>query len=263
MVDAGFTSAHRPAPYPPRPTRPALAEVSDHDTNEHVKLPVMVAEPLASAPAQGASRGATLPSTAQGRRTRAAIVEAAAALIYQRGVAASTLDDILAASGTGKSQLYHYFDDKADLVVAVISRQIELILQAQPLIFKVESVQGIQDWADGIVAVHASQGGPFSCPLGTMAAELKNDPAYLPALSNAFAKWQKPLHDGLVRMRDRGSLSLDDDPGRLAAMLIGALQGGMLLARVAEDVTALRDTLQSAVEDIGRRVERTTSAGRG
>ena len=182
-------------------------------------------------------------------------------MVYQRGVAASTLDDILAASGAGKSQLYHYFDDKADLVVAVISRQIELILQAQPLIFKVESVQGIQDWADAIVATHASPGGPFSCPLGTMAAELKNDPAYLPALSAAFAKWQEPLYAGLVRMRDRGTLGPDDDPGRLAALLIGALQGGMLLARVAGDVTVLRDTLQSAVEDIRRRVEHVTSPG--
>lgn len=241
--------------------RAGPAQLWDQYNKDHVKLAGMVADSTSSAPNPGTSRGTTLPSTAQGRRTRAAIVEAAAAMVYQRGVAASTLDDILAASGAGKSQLYHYFDDKADLVVAVISRQIELILQAQPLIFKVESVQGIQDWADAIVATHASPGGPFSCPLGTMAAELKNDPAYLPALSDAFAKWQEPLYDGLVRMRDRGTLGPDDDPGRLAALLIGALQGGMLLARVAGDVTVLRDTLQSAVEDIRRRAEHVTSSG--
>jgi TetR/AcrR family transcriptional regulator, transcriptional repressor for nem operon len=217
----------------------------------------MVADSISSAPNAG-TRGSTLPSTAQGRRTRAAIVEAAAALIYRRGVAASTLDDILAASGAGKSQLYHYFDDKADLVVAVISRQIELILQAQPLIFEIESLQGVQDWADAIVAMHARSGGPFSCPLGTMAAELKSDPAYQPALSDAFAQWQEPLREGLMRMRDRETLCHDEDPGRLAAMLVGALQGGMLLARVKGDVTVLRDTLQSAVDDIRRRVERAT-----
>ena len=179
-------------------------------------------------------------------------------MVYQRGVAASTLDDILAASGAGKSQLYHYFDDKADLVVAVISRQVELILQAQPLIFEIESLQGLQDWADAIVAIHASAGGPFACPLGTMAVELKSDPVYQPALSDAFAQWQKPLREGLMRMRNRGTLGPDEDPDRLAAMLIGALQGGMLLARVEGDVTVLRDTLQSAVDDIRRRVDRIT-----
>ncbi|OBK34112.1 TetR family transcriptional regulator [Mycobacterium sp. 1245111.1] len=209
------------------------------------------------------SRGSTLPSTAQGRRTRAAIVDAAAALVYQRGVAASTLDDILAESGAGKSQLYHYFDDKADLIVAVISRQIELILLAQPLIFEIQSIEGLQAWADAIVAVHAGPRGPFSCPLGTMAAELKNDPSYRPALADAFAKWQQPLCDGLERMRQRGSLRPDDDPSRLAAALLGALQGGMLLARVADDVTVLRDTLQSAVDDVRRRVQHATASGLG
>ncbi len=48
-----------------------------------------------------------LPATAHGRRTRAAIIDAAAQMMYQKGVAATSLDDILAASSTGKSQLYH------------------------------------------------------------------------------------------------------------------------------------------------------------
>lgn len=38
-----------------------------------------------------------LPATAHGRRTRAAIVDAAAQMMYQKGVAATSLDDILAA----------------------------------------------------------------------------------------------------------------------------------------------------------------------
>ncbi|WP_237096986.1 TetR/AcrR family transcriptional regulator, partial [Mycobacteroides abscessus] len=58
-----------------------------------------------------------LPATAHGRRTRAAIIDAAAQMMYQKGVAATSLDDILAASSTGKSQLYHYFKDRSELVV--------------------------------------------------------------------------------------------------------------------------------------------------
>lgn len=196
-----------------------------------------------------------MPPTARGRRTRAAIIDAAAAMVYQRGVAATTLDDILIASGAGKSQLYYYFDDKADLIGAVIARQVELILQAQPGINQIDSIQGLQTWADGIVAIHGRPGGPFSCPLGTMAAELKNDPAYRPALSDAFAQWRKPLSEGILRMQDRGELSPSDQPERLAATLLAALQGGMLLARVASDVTVLRDMIQVVVDDIRRRVE--------
>ncbi|WP_255784433.1 TetR/AcrR family transcriptional regulator [Mycobacteroides abscessus] len=127
-----------------------------------------------------------LPATAHGRRTRAAIVDAAAQMMYQKGVAATSLDDILAASSTGKSQLYHYFKDRSELVKAVVERQTELVLAAQPTLSQIDSMEGIERWAQAILANHEVPGGPFGCPLGSMAAELKNDPAYQPALAAAF-----------------------------------------------------------------------------
>ena len=47
--------------------------------------------------------------TARGAATRARIVEAAADLIYARGVEQTSLDEVMATSGVSKSQLYHYF----------------------------------------------------------------------------------------------------------------------------------------------------------
>lgn len=202
-----------------------------------------------------ASERSPLPATAQGRRTRAAIVEAAATMIYEQGVAATSVDDILAASGTGKSQLYHYFKDKSELVAAVIERQTEIVLQAQPALMQIDSMAGIQRWAQGILAVHEAAGGPFACPLGTIAAELKNDPVYRGRVAAAFTRWQSFLADGLTRMQARGELGPREDPQRLAATLIAALQGGMLMGRVAQDTTVLRDTVELAVADIRRRVQ--------
>ena len=77
-------------------------------------------------PPAGAAR--RLPVTQRGRRARALIIDAAATLMYQKGVSMTSLDDVLAAAGSGKSQLYHYFDSKAELVAAVIERQLELVL---------------------------------------------------------------------------------------------------------------------------------------
>ena len=65
--------------------------------------------------------------TAKGERTRARIVEAAAGLIYERGVAGTSLDDIRSAAGVSGSQLSHYFAGKDELVQAVIGRQAEAI----------------------------------------------------------------------------------------------------------------------------------------
>jgi TetR/AcrR family transcriptional repressor of nem operon len=194
--------------------------------------------------------GRALPVTERGRRARASIIDAAATLMYQKGVSMTSLDDVLAAAGSGKSQLYHYFDSKADLVAAVIERQLELVLARQPILAHIESWDGIDAWVSEILTAHSAPGGPFACPLGTMAAELKNDPTFRPLLDNAFRRWEAPLARGLQTIQDRGELVADADPNRLASTVIAALQGGMLLARVRGDIAPLRDTLEGAVEQL-------------
>lgn len=204
--------------------------------------------------------GRALPVTERGRRARASIIDAAATLMYQKGVSMTSLDDVLAAAGSGKSQLYHYFDSKADLVAAVIERQLELVLARQPTLAHIESWDGIDAWVSEILTAHSAPGGPFACPLGTMAAELKNDPTFRPLLDNAFRRWEAPLARGLQTIQDRGELVADADPNRLASTVIAALQGGMLLARVRGDIAPLRDTLEGAVEQL--RHWRATPSGR-
>ena len=61
--------------------------------------------------------------TPKGERTRSRIVEAAAQLIYERGVAGTTLEDIRSGAGVSGSQLSHYFAGKDELVQAVIDYQ--------------------------------------------------------------------------------------------------------------------------------------------
>ena len=193
-----------------------------------------------------------LPVTERGRRTRALIIDAAATLMYQRGVSVTSLDDVLAAADSGKSQLYHYFDNKADLVAAVIQRQLQLVLARQPRLQQIDSWDGIEAWAAEILQAHSAPGGPFACPLGTIAAELKNDETFRPLLDAAFRQWEAPLARGLHVMQDRGELVADADPERLATAVIAALQGGMLLARVRGDITPLRDALDSAIAQLHR-----------
>ena len=69
--------------------------------------------------------------TSRGAAVRARIVEAAADLIYSSGVGGTSLDDVMAASGVSKSQLYHYFADKDALIDEVIALQTERVLVAQ------------------------------------------------------------------------------------------------------------------------------------
>ena len=71
--------------------------------------------------------------TSRGAATRGRIVLAAAELMHVQGVAATTIDEVLAASATSKSQFYQHFDDKSDLVYEVINLRADEVLSCQRL----------------------------------------------------------------------------------------------------------------------------------
>lgn len=198
-----------------------------------------------------------VPATERGRRTRAAIVDAAATLMYERGVHATSLDDVLAAAGSGKSQLYHYFDGKSDLVHAVIERQLELILEEQePALSHTDSWEGIEAWAAQYLQLHEPRRvhSPVRWARWPPSSRTTR-PTGLVSMRHLAAG--KPLARGLATMKKRGELARKADPQRLAAMVIAALQGGMLLARVRDDITPLHDSLTAALTELRRWAPRT------
>src|ERR1700760_1000559 len=98
------------------------------------------------------TRGPAPRLTRKGEATRRRIVEAAARLMYERGLTEATLEDVREAAGVSGSQIYHYFADKQALLLAVIDFQTESILQEQqPSLDKLDSIAGLRAWRDKIV----------------------------------------------------------------------------------------------------------------
>jgi AcrR family transcriptional regulator len=63
-------------------------------------------------------------------RTRRQLAEAAAELFYERGYAATTVDDIVAAVDVSPRTFFRYFPTKEDLVVALGATSLDLFLEA-------------------------------------------------------------------------------------------------------------------------------------
>ena len=147
----------------------------------------------------------------KGRETRQRIVDAAADLIYARGVAATSLDEVGRATGTSRSQLYHYFSGKSALVGAVIDRQRDRILAFQrPALESLatwEDITGSATYRRGANQELGCRGG---CPLGSLANELAElDDSARVRLADAIGSWEKLLADGLATMARRGELRSD------------------------------------------------------
>jgi TetR/AcrR family transcriptional repressor of nem operon len=186
------------------------------------------------------------PLTARGKRSRERIVDAAAAVVAERGAGGASLDEILEAAGASKSQLYHYFSDKSDLVRAVIARRAnETIDRAGPLLGEVDSLVDIRRWFDWLIDQNQTHGCP-GCPLGTLASELAGcDEAARVDLTRGFDAWLGYIVDGLSRMQARGDLAADADTRQLGVAVLASLQGGLLLSKTAKDPKILGDALDA------------------
>ena len=156
--------------------------------------------------------------TARGAATRARILEAAAELIRAQGAAATTLDEIRAASGTSKSQLYQHFPDKDTLVRAVIALRGQEVLEFhRQHLDQLDSLRGLQRWRDMMVQRTTAIHGAYGCAprlTGQRAGDQDEDARN--ALEGLFELWEELFAAGFERMRSNSTLREDADPAALA-----------------------------------------------
>jgi TetR/AcrR family transcriptional repressor of nem operon len=188
------------------------------------------------------------PITEKGRATRRRILQAAARLVAERGVAAVSLEDVEREAGVGRSQLYHYFEDRDDLLRAVVDTTTDAVLGAQDgLLDELDSFAAIDRWFDGLVALQEDRGAAGGCPIGSLVGQLaERDEQTRGALVTGFDRWEQPLVEGLTRMQERGELRRDASPQALADITMAAIQGGLLLTQVRRDPRQLRRALDGA-----------------
>ena len=153
--------------------------------------------------------------TPKGARVRARIVEEAAALIHERGVAGTTLEDVKVAAEVSGSQMYHYFPDKNELVQAVIDYQAETIVNRQR--HALSSANGVEAWRNMVMTAAKRTKAKGGCQLGSLVGQLaESDPEARALIAAGFDQWAAAIGDGLRSLHADGKLPSDIDPDDLA-----------------------------------------------
>jgi AcrR family transcriptional regulator len=191
------------------------------------------------------------PITRRGRASRERIVEQAAELFAERGIASTSLDEVLAAAGAGKGQFYHYFRSRDELAVAAVAhRCAQVVAGLAQALGDVSSLAGLEQALAGFIADFEQSGMP-GCPIGTLAAEVagRNEDAREQAAAGLDA-WERLLADALERMRQRGELRADANPATLATGLLASIEGGMLLSQARKDMASLRVAVDAGLSPV-------------
>jgi TetR/AcrR family transcriptional regulator, transcriptional repressor for nem operon len=189
------------------------------------------------------------PSTERGRQTRQRIVVAAAQVVAEKGALEASLDEVGARAAASRSQLYHYFDDKTDLLRAVAQTTNDAVLGAQEDLFAgLDTWAGLVRWADALVALMEERGGKGGCPIANLLGQLgERDDDIRAVLADGFDRWEASIRAGLAAMVSSGDLRADTDPDWLATSTLASVQGGLILSQARRDPRPLRRALDGAL----------------
>ena len=178
-------------------------------------------------------------------------MERAADLFAERGIAATSVDEVLAAAGAGKGQFYHYFRGRDELAAAAVGyRCARVVAGLTRALGEVSSLAGLEQALAGFIDGF-EQGGMPGCPIGTLAAEVagRNEDARLQAAAG-FDAWERLLAEALERMRQRGELRADAEPAALATGLLASIEGGMVLSQARRDIASLRIAVEAGLGQV-------------
>ncbi len=189
--------------------------------------------------------------TAKGRATRQRIIDGAATEIRDRGVTATTLDDIRARTQTSKSQLFHYFPDGKDqLLLAVAEQEAQTVLDdQQPHLGALTSWAAWQRWRDAVVDRYRRQGQ--HCPLGVLMSEIgRTTPGAQAVTSALIRQWHDEIAAGVRHMQAQGKVSDALDADRVAAAMLAGIQGGVGIMLATGELGYLEAALDVGIESL-------------
>eukprot|EP01037_Dinobryon_pediforme_P001306 gene1306-1322_t len=169
--------------------------------------------------------------TPKGERTRARIVEVAAALIHEHGVAGTTLEEVKIAAEVSGSQMYHYFPDKTDLLQAVIDYQSDTIVNQHRRSLGTGS--GVESWRKMVIASAKHTQAIGGCPLGSLVGQLaENDPEARALIAAGFERWAAEITHKMKTLKEKEKIPAGIDPEDLAITMLATLEGATLLSQV-------------------------------
>jgi AcrR family transcriptional regulator len=189
------------------------------------------------------------PAAKKVQKTRLKIIQAAFELFHKKGINAASVDAILEASGTGKSQFYHYFKNKEDLLHAVVQNLYELDRDKKlPFQYDVNSWRDLEQWFAEFVNFQKSVDCARGCPMATIGYELTSEQELIRQAIHLDLEYRK---NSIVKffhgLKAKGKLKKSVDPDALGDFCYSIVQGGMILAKIRKDIAPFENSVSHAV----------------
>lgn len=185
----------------------------------------------------------------KGERTRDHILGEASRLIRRKGIGATSVGEILAASGVHKGSLYFHFQDKEEIGREVIRQE-----GARFLEFVDRSLTGatprsaLGNFFAAALAHHRGTGFTGGCLFGNTALETSDaDPGMAALVDEVFVAWIGRIARVIAAGQRAGEFRDDMTAPDLAQQVVATLEGGIMLSRLRKKASPM----ESCIKNLG------------
>ena len=167
-------------------------------------------------------------------KTRRMILEKSAALFNQKGIAGTSMNDIMEATGLTKGGLYGNFQSKDKIAEAAFDYAVESVwsevsVRTKLIEHTLDKLKAVVYFYKERVFTPPVEGG---CPIMNTAVEADNNhPALQKKVKEALDFWRYKIKISLEKGKEKGEVKPETDSEEFATLFIATLEGGILLAR--------------------------------
>lgn len=174
-----------------------------------------------------------MPSVPHDTRTR--FLDAAMHVIRTKGYAATTVDDLCAATGLSKGAFFHHFASKEALAVAAaehFSAMADGLFAAAPYRSVTDPLERVLAYVDFRIAILRGELPEFTCLLGTMVQEtFQTHPAIGAVCGRYIQAHAAQVAADIAEAKRRHAPHADWSPESLGLHTQAVIQGAFILAK--------------------------------
>ncbi len=178
------------------------------------------------------------------------VVDRAVEVFWRKGFEATSIQDLVEATGLNRGSLYNTFGDKAGLFEAVFGRYMATA-PTQPVVAAAETGpprQVIGEFFARLVEFGASDPERRGCLMTNTAAGMAaRDKDVAARVAAAFQGLEDALFRLIKRGQETGEIAPWRDPRALARFLVAAAQGLRITAKVNRNRAALENIAEIAL----------------
>ena len=190
----------------------------------------------------------------KGEQTKQMIIERSAPIFNKKGIAATTMSDIMDATKLSKGSLYVHFEDKDVLAKAVVNYNLELLTQKL-----MAAINRFEHPKDKLFAFIDALRNPLDppvaggCPMLNfgMEADDQNE-AVREQVAARVNSSQKLISDIIAEGIRQGIFKADWKYKEFATLMFAMIEGGILISRTTrktDKVAIIHRNLKKMIED--------------